>query len=295
MAADVMWSAARRRNCKKCIEAGTGASRVEDGRIGYGYQHSRVKEQYNMKHLKIAGLCLVSIFVMGMAMASTASAVWEGCLETSKTTKYENNKCVKALAGGKFGWAEITNTDNVRSVGFTIKLTDTKAALPTSVICTAGGVGSGTVGPGEFDRIETAEQLEPKKNCRATGGCEPEKVEEVKGVNLPWQTRLSRKEGKILDTIEGTGNGPPGWRTRCESIIHTTETDTCTERTGEPESARLTNELTGGVQLVLANFETAVKANCTIGGESAGEIGGTIAILLANAKGEASGIGLRVS
>jgi hypothetical protein len=248
-----------------------------------------------MKHLKIAGLCLVSIFVMGMAMASTASAVWEGCLPKGSTTKYENNKCVKAAAGGEFSWQEITNTDKVRSVGFTIKLTDTKAPISTSVICTAGGEGSGTVGPGEFDKIETAVQKEPLKNCRGTGGCKAEKVEEVRGVNLPWQTKLSRKEGKILDTIEEGTGGRPGWRTRCESILNTIETDTCTEEPNEPESAILKNELTGGVQLVLANFETARKANCTVGGAKAGEIGGTIAILLANANNEASGIGLRVS
>jgi hypothetical protein len=287
-----MWSAVRGGAVKKWHITGTEASRVEDGRIGYGYQHSRVKE-HNMKHLKIAGLCLVSIFVMGMAMASTASAVWEGCLPKGSTTKYENNKCVKAGAGGEFSWQEITNTDKVRSVGFTIKLTDAKTAIPTSAICTAGGTGSGTVGPGEFDGIETVTLVEANKNCRGTGECKAERIEIVEGFNLPWQTKLSRKEGKVLDTIEGN-TGSPGFRIRCESIIGTIETDDCEEEAGKPESVRLTNELTGGVQLVLANFETAAGIRCSQGGAGAGEVGGTFAILLANAKGEASGIGLRV-
>ena len=59
-----------------------------------------------MKSIRIAGLCLVSMFAMSMAVSSTASAapVWEGCLEGSTTTKYKDSSCTVAEAGGSAGW-----------------------------------------------------------------------------------------------------------------------------------------------------------------------------------------------
>ncbi len=256
-------------------------------------REAREKPRTYAKPLTIAGLCLAAMVVMSMAVsAATASAasVWEGCLEGSTTTKYESSSCVKALSTGKFGWKEITNTDKVTTTGFTITLTDTKtAAGRTTVICTAGGEEVGTVGPGDFDRIEAAKVKEAKTNCRGTGGCKETGVEEVVGVHLPWQTKLSETEKKVLDTIENSGAGEPGWKVKCESILGK-ETDECeSEGSSLLESAILENKLTGGVQLVSATFQKAHLAKCSKGGAKSGEVAGRGAILLS------SGAGLRVS
>jgi hypothetical protein len=247
-----------------------------------------------MKHLKVAGLCLVSMLMMSMAVsAATASAAptWKGCLSGGSTTKYSNDGCVTAEAGGSWSWQEIKNTDKVTTTGFTITLTDRNTAVGrTTVICIAGGEEVGTVGPGEFDRIEAAKVNEAKTNCRGTGGCKEKGVESVTGVNLPWQTKLSEKEGKILDTIENSGKGEPGWKVECESLLGK-ETDECVSEGAEKlESALLENKLTNGVQLVLAKFETAHKAKCSKGGVESGEVAGLGAILLST-----TGQGLRVS
>jgi len=246
-----------------------------------------------MKSIKIAGLCLVSMCVMSLAVASTASAVpiWEGCLETSTTTKYTSNSCVTAGAG-KWGWAEIANTDNVRGLGLTLRLKDT--ATGVAVVCpdTAEPVETGTVGPGRFDRIETAEVIKPA-NCIRTEGLCPS-LEKVEGINLPWQTSLIEENGKIFDVIEATEAGKePGWRVRCSGV-----TDECKSSGGRNEKTLMTNELTKGVQLVKANFQNAAKGNCTLaeskGQKETAELTGDAAILLANAKFEASGVGLKV-
>ncbi len=248
-----------------------------------------------MKHFKMAGLCLVAMLMMGMAVSAvsaSAAPVWEGCLEGSTTTKYENSKCVKALGTGKFGWKEIANTDKVTTTGFTIKLTDTGTPLQaTSVICTKGGEEEGSVGPGSADRITGAKVNSPATNCRATGDCEATGVEKVEGIHLPWRTTLSESGGKVKDTIENSGAGEPGWVTECTSILGGKEKDECTsESTSTLESVNLENKLTGGTeQLVLGTFAKAFKAKCSIGGAKKGEIEGQGAILLA------TGVGLRVS
>src|SRR5258708_18938797 len=189
-----------------------------------------------MKHLKIAGLCLVAMLVMGMALAATASAapgkpVWEGCLKSAPGTKYESSACQKVGTTNEWGWEEIKNTDKVVSVGFTITLTDTGATGGSSKIqCFKGAEDEGSVGPGNKDRVEVARVKEPKKNCtRIEGGCKAGEVEEVEGANLPWQTEVFETEKmKItnLTSIKGGGK-EPGWKVKCNTLIASKE-DTCT-------------------------------------------------------------------
>jgi hypothetical protein len=251
-----------------------------------------------MKHLKIAGLCLVSLLVMSMAVSSTASAqVWEGCLEGGSTTKYENNKCAKAEPNGKFSWQEITNTDNVRGLGLTLRFVDKNAPLGRSeIVCpdSAEPIEEGTVGPGKFDKILRAKVLKPGNCIRVSGACKAGEVTKVEGIHLPWQTTLSRENSKILDTIENDGNGEPGWRIECNTLAGL-QTDECESVEKKYEKTIMINELTGGVQLVRANFENRAEGKCSLGGAKAAELTGDAAILLANAKFEVSGIGLRVN
>jgi hypothetical protein len=112
----------------------------------------------------------------------------------------------------------------------------------------------------------------------------------VEGIHLPWQTKLSESGGKVVDTIENSGAGEPGWKTRCLAINGEKETDECTSESAEKlESANLENKMTGSELLVLATFAKAHKAKCSKGGKEEGEIEGQGAILLA------TGVGLRVS
>jgi hypothetical protein len=244
------------------------------------------------------------MLVMSMALVGTASAapVWEGCLEKSPGTKYSNQSCSTALAGGEFAWEEIKNTDKVITRAFTVSLTDTKTLLGSSKVrCTAGGRGKGTVGPGEFDRIEEAKVENPKTNCaRIEGGCKAGEVEEVAGRNLPWQTKLTEEGGKVLDIIENSGAGEPGWAVKCNTIGGSVTDECISNGASELERAIVENKLTINAQsvaeqLVLATFENKIKGICSQKKEKSGEVEGSIAILLANANNEVSGKGLRVS
>ncbi len=259
-----------------------------------------------MKYLKTAGLCLVSMLMMSMALAATASAapgkpVWEGCLKSAPGTKYLELDCEVASGSGEWGWAEIANTDHVVSTAFTISLTDTKTTVGEStVVCTKGGRNSGTVGPGKYDRVELARVEKASENCRATkGGCKETGVEEVAGVNLPWQTEVFETEKKFLTkltTVNGTGE--PGWRVKCDSLLGSRE-DTCTTEPGKEESLVLENKTTVNARgftelLVYATFEKAHLSKCSEGGAESGKILGTSAILLANASNEVTEQGLRL-
>jgi hypothetical protein len=241
-----------------------------------------------MKHLKIAGLCLVSMIMMGMTLAGTAAAapLWLVCLEGSNLTKYSNNQCTTAEAGGKWQSQGLTTTDRATITAFTLTLTDTKTALgKTPVRCDSGGESTGTVGPGAVDVVETAKIKEAEKNCRGLeGGCESNKIEKVVGVDTPWQDVLFETEKKILSKIESDGGGEPGWAVTCKTVLGS-KTDTCVSESGKFETAHLENKLTGTVLLVLGTFIKGVKAKCTEGGAGSGEVEGQFAILLASGNG----------
>jgi hypothetical protein len=244
-----------------------------------------------MKHFKIAGLCLVAMLMMGMAVsAATASAApaWEGCLSGGSTTKYETSACVKASATGTFSWQEINNTDKVTVTGLTLTLRDTKAIGGSSAVQCVGveNEGEGIVGPKNKGKITAAKVKNPKTNCRVIeGACKTlgGEVRGVTGVHFPWQTELFETEHKVLTKIEADGGGEPGWEVNCEGV-----TDTCESEAGKPEQVRFENALSGGVSLVRGTFEKVFKAKCSVGGAKSGEVEGQLAVLLA------SGAGLRV-
>jgi hypothetical protein len=269
--------------------AGSGASRVEDGCLSLRPSTPRERKLYDMKHLKIAGLCLVSVIMMSTALAGTAAAapLWLVCLEGTNLTKYSNNQCTTAEAGGKWQSQGLTTTDRATITAFTLTLTDTKTSLGnTPVRCDSGGESTGTVGPGAVDVVVTAKVKNAPENCRGLeGGCESNKIEKVEGANLPWQDTLFETEKKILSKIEPDGGGgEPGWAVTCKTILGS-KTDTCTSEKEKEEAVHLENKLTGTVLLVLGTFIKGVKAKCTEGGAKSGEVEGQFAILLASGNG----------
>ncbi len=238
-----------------------------------------------MKSIKIAGLCLVSMLMMSMALASAASAapLWLLCLEGTATTKYSSNQCNKAESGGK--WESValgTKSDTVKIVAFSLRLSDTGAG--TEVECPGpGSKGWGLIENSNKGVIKVAEVEKPETNCKVlkAGLLEScKKIEEVKGADLPWKTEVFETESKFLTKIEADGNGEPGWTVKCSGT-----TDTCLAEAGKAESVELVNGVTSGVLLVLGRFEEKEPAKCSLFGGSTGHVSGLVAILLWNGNG----------
>ncbi len=260
---------------------------------------SKIGVGNKMKHLKIAGLCLAAMFVMSMAISSTASAagVWEQCSEGGSATKYTEHQCLKAEGSGKWQWNEVKNTEPIRILAMTLTLSDEKTLLGVSTVRCGHPAeleeAVGSVGPGGKGRITVAHVKEPKKECEAVKVCKAGEVNKVAGVDLPWQTELFLTEGKLQTHIEGTGNGEPGWEVECNTIGGD-KTDICKQEAGKPETLTLENVKSKNAAgeeslLVLATFLKKFKADCSEGGKESGVVSGQLAILKEN------GWGLRVS
>jgi hypothetical protein len=236
---------------------------------------------------KVAGIVLAALFAVGaFASASASAAHWSVCLKANSgttTTKWASSQCEKAETGGSWEWSELKGTERGRAISQTLELTDTKVPIigSTTVICKSGsGEGTGIVGPGKFGRIESTKIKEPKVNCRGTGGCKAEGIEEIKAIHTPWQTELTETEGKVLGILTGGGSGEPGWEVKCENILSGKTTDVCEIEAGKGERALLINIATGTELLVLGTAEKVAKQRCTEGKAESGEIGGSAAGLL---------------
>ncbi len=263
-------------------------------RIGEGEQleaggsrhfNSITKVSTNMSRLKIAGLALASMLVMGMAVTGSASAalLWLVCLEGSGLTKYESSTCLKAASGGK--WQSLgvrTGTSiTVKLVAISILLTDTGTALGEVVAnCSAtGSKGEGVIKPNGEGEITVAEYTNPKANCKDEKSHCTE-FTKVKGANLPWNVKLfMNTKGETVTKIEpGSKGGQPGWEVTCKAILEIT--DTCTSNVSEEEEARLVNTTSATELLVTSLFQEARPAHCTQSGGNTGSVKGSIAILL---------------
>jgi hypothetical protein len=239
-----------------------------------------------MKRFKIAGLCLVSMLVMGMALASAASAapLWLVCLPwTNNPTRYSTNQCTTAASGGGWESVKLSGSDTVRLLAYSLLLKDNGTGIgvhcPDVPVSTGWGLIEGT----NVLITKVAEVPKPEKEgCKVEGKlleCEAGTLTKVAGVHLPWTSEMFETEKKILSNIKGTG-GAPGWAVTCGGI-----TDTCEEEAGKPEFAEVKSGVTGGVLLVLLRFEERVKAKCSVGGKEKGEVKGLVAILLWNGNG----------
>ncbi len=251
-----------------------------------------------MKHMiKIVGLCLASMLVMGMALTATASAAphWLVCLPFttgSTATRYETHQCKTAGREGGWEWSELKGTEKVVSNG-TLTLTDTKISSllggPVTVQCS--GTDEGTIGPKNLDVTTGIKVTACNIVSGKEGGCK-KLVKNAEPVGLPWQTEVFETEGTLRDKLTEDGKGQPGWDVDCETAIGSLE-DTCKTEAKKEGTTLLENKSTPGVEgelLVLATFEKkSGKAECSVGGKEAGEVIGSLANLLAN------GWGLRVS
>jgi hypothetical protein len=255
-----------------------------------------------MKHLKIAGLCLVSMLVMGMALAGNASAapLWLVCLPNAKG-KFLDPACLKA-GEGKWESESLGNrTDKVVLLGVTIRLEDSKTLVGKSVVQCGHGIGEGIIGTGNLGLIVVAKVTTPQTECeRVEGGCKAGEVEKVEGRNLPWQTAIFETEKKLLTKIESTAatEKEPGWDVECNTVAGKKSDECVSEGRGRLESAELTNKKSGPKEeelLVLAKFENRAEGHCSEGGAKAASLMGQVAILLAKANAnEPNGLGLSV-
>ncbi len=225
-----------------------------------------------MKHLKIAGLCLVAVFVMGMvvsASAATAAPVWEQCRTEKEPieppTRWSDSKCSVASPSGGWQWRELKTTEQVSSQA-TLRLIDKKATGGISEI-QCGGTDNGWIGPGKFDQI-TSISVKASNCKRIAGLCIT--VEEVEVRHLPWQTELFETEGRIRDKITETGNGQPGWKVKCSGVV-----DECQTEAGKEQSILMSNVQATGVVLGEPDAKSGT-VKCSIGGAGQGEVRGLV-------------------
>jgi len=81
--------------------------------------------------VRTAGLCLVAIFTMSMALAGSASAAlsWLLCLpQAGGTERFNSNQCTEKETGG--AWESVvigSKSDTVRLLAFSLLLIDKKS------------------------------------------------------------------------------------------------------------------------------------------------------------------------
>jgi len=233
-----------------------------------------------MKSIKIAGLCLVAMFVMSMVASATASAAapeWIHCIKVEAGKgKWKNKGCTEATASGEWETKGIAETVEVTSSG-SLELEDLNATGgPVAVKC--AGIGVGSIGPGKLDRTNSISASKGGKTITCAfvknGACESGDPVTAEAKNLPWQTRLAPKgtEPPRDEIYEGTG-GEPGWTVTCTAVLVGKTEDTCTGTKGTTKMKN--NPLTGNVESEF-KFEGAERAKCTIGGAESGRVSETI-------------------
>jgi RHS repeat-associated protein len=258
------------------------------GRVG-GLRHLSLR---GPPTLKLAGLWLAAVLVLGMALAGNAAAapLWLVCLEGSGLTKYSTNQCTTASSTGKWQSLGLPSgkSDTVRLLAFSLRLEDTSVGV--SIECPDAGTGWGLIESPNKSQIKVAEVKEPEKEgCKVLKGfftCKAGTLTNVKGLNLPWKTEIFETEKKNLTKILSGGGGEPGWAVTCGGT-----TDECITESGGSESAELVNEVTSSVLLVSARFEATGKNKCSVGGKETGKTHGSIAILLWSGNGLSVNLG----
>jgi hypothetical protein len=225
-----------------------------------------------MKSIKIAGLCLVAMFVVSVATASVASAKvpeWKQCRNVGLNKgKFEDSKCTKEGGNKEWEWKQLETKEAVTSMA-TLKLRD-KSTLLGEVEVQCKGTDEGTVGPQSKD--EVTEIVVELKNCTVLKNCE--KLEAVAAVHLPWETRLAEEGGQQRDKLLNGGKGAPGWAVTCHTGLGNV-TDECTTEKGTTLMADLAD---GSVNAIFEKERAGEKAKCTqstLGSKESGEVEGT--------------------
>lgn len=241
------------------------------------------KEQYEMKHLRIAfGLVVMAgLMVIAAAPAMAANARWEQCktVALEKTGNWSDDLCSKPVEKGAWLTMELaaTETEEVtsKSIG-KIELTDTKAPGGASTVA-CEGTDRGTIGAlGNDQEIEVFAE----KCVRITGACEA--PVRVKAVNLPWITQLEEAlpigSARLRDTVRSEVAGKsPGYDVECSLGGLFILEDECVG----PISVEISNMANGNVLTEfdkVSEEEQEKSSKCEKGKAGAGRVKGLVEI-----------------
>jgi hypothetical protein len=228
------------------------------------------KEQHDMKYLKtVSGLVVVVAWMVVAASPALASqSAWEMCEEVP-SGKWSNSTCTTS-GSGTWETKEVTNTLETTSRE-ELELEDSKATGGAVAIrCAVSSRGTiGEEGTGGFASIAAT-------SCSflKTGSCEASKPATARAVNLPWATKLeeAKEEARNIMTSLVTGKNP-GWAVECTVAGVLKITDTCEG----PMSTQVgANRAEGTVEEEFNKASEEEPATCSIGGEKAGFVRGTL-------------------
>ncbi len=212
----------------------------------------RLGNQYDMKRLKLVGLCLLAMFAVSMVSVGAAQAsAWEECgteNASKEGTKYTTDQCSTASSSGSWTWQAAAEENTVRSKGSLILRDKKTTAGESEVECYVEGEGA-------FIEVEKVKVL----SCRAIKLCEAKTVE-VEAVDLPWKIEAFETEKKLSAALSEEGSsGKPGLKVKCK-VAGVSVEDTC-KFTGT-ESLGLENKHIGSELLILATYDKLkVKRN----------------------------------
>jgi hypothetical protein len=145
-----------------------------------------------------------------------------------------------ASAEEALGWLEsgatITVAKEVDSKGeLLIEDTDTGTAF----LCT--GEGLGKVGPGAVDEVLLITNMSCK--FEKAGECRESSAPTFEPLHLPWLTLLELVENTLVDMLESSGAGNPGWIFTCTTNIGVSASGECTTEL----AYTLASNLAGGI------------------------------------------------
>jgi hypothetical protein len=222
-----------------------------------------------MKHLKIAGLCLMAMFAISMVASATASAAptwWQCREEHGSGVKYTNSTCTVESTEGQWEWKQLETREESRSRSKgNLKLIDKEATGGESEI-ECNGTDVGSIGAGNKDEITAITANECK---RVKGLCEAGGETTAKAIDLPWTTELLEEpagSGKIRDKITAAGKGP-GYKVECTVGGFFKVADECF---GTTNTLMRNDEANGTVE---AEFEKeSPKGECSLSKKKSGEV-----------------------
>ncbi|HWX88510.1 MAG TPA: hypothetical protein VNX67_10070 [Solirubrobacteraceae bacterium] len=229
-----------------------------------------------MKRIHIVGIAFAAIFAFSMVGASGASALslWDECIKTATTLAFQDADCSVAGPPNVWGWEEIKVPTEVDSLVSTLTL------LSNGVTIDCEGSMDGTVGGGAKDEVvlilnnvgAEVTEANPVKCPVLAGNLACGNEANASPLHLPWKTELLAAGG---DLLEGSGVGHPGWLVVCLGGLKAT--NECAREDTILTVENLLSELE-----VDLGFKPLEKADCSVGGVGAGEVEGTVSILLVN-------------
>lgn len=202
-----------------------------------------------MNRFQVIGIALISMIVLGSAMASTAVAAQytEGGnpveLGNADGLSEIKNLLIEDMKGGAFGEAV-----DLLCSGYTLDEFDSPTILLVLSVWPLSGSDPGTGAV--------------KIPCTVDAGICSEA--EVEAIDLPWQLEAT---STTRATIESGGSGAPGWKAICNKSVE----DKCTGAS----TVGLKN-VTEGLAINFDSTTNEKAANCTRGGAGQGLLEGEI-------------------